>query len=195
MEQQVKDMTPREEGMMESHEIKEGDVFSFQYSAEEYDKASRCGWGGSLRHCFDGQLVALGHDGKISLYDTYWASWEKSTPLFTWGGSSARIFTPEEAVAKGTLKFLFNLADVEAADRSVEDEYDEGDWFDVSTQHGCRRAFAKKKGAKPSKARKLAAVDEKIADARRVIQALEMKIENLEQYKRRIESEPSSTNG
>lgn len=112
-------------------EIKLGDVFRFQYTYQPGERDRY--W------CFDGQLVATAHNGGIMLVDTYWCT-----------SGSNRQFTQEEAEAKGTLKLVCNLNEVE----EIKDGtfyYDEKDVFDLSYQHNCYKRFMKRKGAPRSR--------------------------------------------
>ena len=156
-------------------EIKEGDVFDFRYKEEFLAAAELKSYPGRLRHCFDGQLVATKQGGRIVLIDTYWSD------------NSSRCFTVEEALVQGELTFRFNLNDVEKATSDVSKYFDEGDWFDFSRQHGYCEQFVLKKGAKRSKGKMLEAINERMAEAKRKLDAAVREIESLSANRQKIE--------
>jgi hypothetical protein len=175
---------------MIEQEIKEGDVFDFDYSDAFFENKRKAGhphehW--YYRHCFDGQLVAVAVGDQILLRDTYWAFWDKEICHFVFSGDSGRAFSAEEARKNGVLKLQFNLTDVEPAHNEVADYYDDSDYFNISYQHGCYKCFVLKKGAKKSQAKMLQAIDSKIADAARDKEMAEWRIERLQTERKRIE--------
>lgn len=129
--------------------LREGDVFAFAYHQAEHEKAR-----GDLNWCFDGQLVYRGGD---RLVDTYWGL-ERSY-------SEGRAFTVEEAQARGTLRFVCNLADVEKIQPHEYELYADGDAFNLSHQHGCYKHYVRRKGAKKDRERMTALVHRRVREA------------------------------
>lgn len=158
----------------------EGDVFRFAYNDAARERAKTSGWHSDLHWCFDGQLVC--RDGRLC--DTYWG--------LTWGGDGGRSFTPAKAEAEGTLTFVCNLQDVETIHEGEYPLYADGDAFDLSHQHGCYKFYAKKRGAKKDRALMLAALRQKVTDARKTVERdtwnLECAIRREEQLSSRIEA-------
>lgn len=118
-------------------EMKSGDVYRFTWK----DQARP---GQDPYWCFDGQLVAVPHNGGLLLVDTYWGFGEV-------GGETGKTFTLERAFEIGNLEFVCNLGDLEPAQRHEVRYYDEADLFDLSYQHRCYFKLMKRKGAKKSR--------------------------------------------
>lgn len=133
--------------------MKDNDVYNFSYNDVERQKAAR-GWGGALDHCFDGQLIVKNG----TLFDTYWG--------FDPRGDCGRRFTEAEALGKGTLTFVCNLDDVEKISEHLYPQYEHGDAFNLSHQHGCYKYFVVKKSVKKSVKKQLAILDERIRKAK-----------------------------
>lgn len=123
---------------LDTKEIKAGDVYSFRWKATTNRPGHDPYW------CFDGQLIAVAHNGGLLLVDTYW-DFGKSL------GDSAKTFTIDEAMERGNLKFVCNLHDVEPAQNHDARYYDEADLFDLSYQRRCYTKLMKRKGAKKSR--------------------------------------------
>lgn len=159
---------------------KDGDVYRFAYNQEQYERAR-----GDLRWCFDGQLVY--RDGLLC--DTYWG--------LNWRGDNGRSFTVAKAQSQGILEFVCNLNDVEKIREDEYQLYADGDTFNLSHQHGCYKHYVKRRGARKDKERMLAAVHQKVTDARndveRAVRNLEHAVRRCEQLVPRIEAgeEPS----
>lgn len=143
--------------------LKIGDVYNFNWNAEEYNKQS---WQGSLRHCFEGLLVVMeGHvynnktskyDKKIMLVDTFWGINREE---------NNQRFTLEEAQKRGTLNYYCNLNEIEKVEKYHLDNYDDNDLFRLHDQHACVDScvyWYKKKGAKKSPQKKIKVLQEKI---------------------------------
>jgi hypothetical protein len=113
-------------------ELKEGDVYRFHYS-----EAASQRWRTDPLWCFDGQVVVR----KGRLCDTYWG----------FDASEPRIVTPSE----GEMVFVCNLGDVRYVKHYETRQYDGGDVFNLSHQHGCYKLFAVRKDAQPSANRML----------------------------------------
>jgi hypothetical protein len=156
-------------------EPKDGDVFRFGYNQAEYDQAR-----GDLNWCFDGQLVYRG--GRF--IDTYWGL-ERS-------GVDGRTFTLAEAQAKGVLRFVCNLSEVEKIRPEEYELYADGDAFNLSHQHGCYKHYVKRKGAKKDPQRMTAALYRKVQDARneidRAVRNLEWAVSHRDRLLPRIEN-------
>lgn len=110
-------------------EIKLGDVYSFSYNDEWYNKINM------PYHCFDGiMFVRQKEDGSFCLEDTYWSS-------------DNRIYTLEQALKYGTLSLICNINEVEKCNEDDYKYYNANDIFNLSYQHGCYPRFYKRKGA------------------------------------------------
>lgn len=159
-------------------QIKENDVFSFQYNEKELKDRF------SPYHCFDGRLIAKKmQDGTIILLDTYWASKHDN---FT-RNSEGRTFTIESALQKGELKFICNLNDVEEIRDYEQGYYADEDLFNLSYQHHCYKYFTKRKGAERSKEKMLKTINEKIEDAEHRLRSAERHILEYNETKVKIE--------
>lgn len=152
-------------------DIRENDVFKFQYSPEETKKRFEPYW------CFDGQLVARKYGDKFLLVDTYWSS-----------GSDNREFKPEQARSQGTLTFVCNLDEVEKVSEDAYEYYSESDVFDLSTQHRSYKRFAKRKGAVRDAAKMLETVEKKRKEAENEMDRAGRHLNELAEKKKQIES-------
>lgn len=154
---------------------REGDVFAFTYNQAEWDRAR-----GDLYWAFDGQLVYRGD----RLVDTYWG--------LTGSYSEGRAFTVAEAQARGTLRFVCNLADVEKIQPHEYELYADGDAFNLSHQHGCYKHYVRRKGAKKDRERMTALVHRRVREAlddvERAARNLEWRVVERERALAKIEA-------
>jgi len=150
--------------------LKENDVYSFTYKSEVIEDMFM------PYHCFDRQLVVKkGFAGVLGLYDTYWSSY-----------SVSKVFTVEEALEKGKLKFKCNLDNVEEINKYELVYYDDKDIFDLSYQHKGYKRFVLKKGAKRSKEKMMAVIKSRIEEAVSQIKYLERDIESLKEKEQNL---------
>ncbi len=160
--------------------VKENDVFDFRYKPEVEDKINES-WGGSSRHCFDGQLIAKkDYKNHWSFVDTYWS--------FGNGGDDSHSFSLKEIREQGKITFVCNLADIEEIQEYEQKYYDDKDIFNLSHQHGCYKFYAIKKGTKKSNTKMLKTVNDKIQEAKRDLERAGDKIEEYSQKKTKIEA-------
>jgi hypothetical protein len=152
--------------------LREGDVFRFDYSPEEYAKAR-----GDLRWCFDGQLVVRG----ARLVDTYWG--------LEHGYSEGRSFTLAEAQARGTLTYVCNLSEVEPIRPDEYEHYADGDAFTLSHQNGCYKHFVKTRGAKKSVDKVMRLVHRRIDAAHEEVKWAALRLEYRVRDAERVERE------
>jgi len=141
-------------GSPAEHVIREGDYFAFQWSEENRRKA-----GGDIDWCFDGRLLAkVDRGGDIRLRDTYWTD-----------PTHGLSFTPAEATLAGTLIFIANLDELDVIKEHELVYYADADVVNLSSQHGCYKKFAIRKGTKRNREAMLESVTEKIRKAAREI--------------------------
>lgn len=157
--------------------MKDGDVYEFQYSAAYREKQS--GPGLDLSWCFDGQLVY--RNGKLC--DTYWSFGD---------GVDGRVFTVDQAIGSGTLRFICNLNDVRIVPEYEQQYYDDNDCFNLSYQHGCYKKFAIRKDAAKSAVKMLNEINDRIrkrrADASSAVTSALADIERLSSARTQIEA-------
>jgi len=157
----------------------EGDIFRFSYSADELAKRFE------PYHCFDGRLVY--RDGR--LVDTYWTGIGPRAVI----GHEAHAMAPRDAARLGTLTFIANLGDLRfVAYKSELLHYDEADCFDLSTQHGCYKAYAVRATAQRSQARMLAEIDAKLADLDGDIRYAQDQRQHITEIRRAVEAGDTS---
>ncbi len=144
---------------------KDGDVYRFSYSEASWQKAKSGLGHGDLHWCFDGQLVF--RDGLLC--DTYWG--------LNWRGDGGRYFKVAEAVSAGTLTLVCNLNDVEKIAEYDYPIYADGDAFNLSYQSGCYKHFVKRIAAKKDKQKMLDALQAKVVEARKAIDAASWQLE------------------
>ena len=149
--------------------IKESDVFDFRYKPEVVKNSF------SPYHCFDGILIVR-KDKKEEFYleDTYW--------------SNGRTFTLDEALAKGTLRYVFNLDKVEKTSKRDLNYYDDKDIVILRYGHGYSTQCFIRKGAKKSKEKMLAVIKKQISDAKIDLSCITDRIERDCVTKTQIES-------
>lgn len=148
----------------EKIEFKENDMFLFRYNAEETQKRFE------PYHCFDGKLIVKknGETGELYLCDTYWGN-----------SASNKTKTFEQAKKEGSLQFYCNLDEVEKIHEGETKYLDQDDWFDLSSQHGCYKQYAKRKGAVRSQKMMLFTAMEKIAATEQKIKSYQRDLERL----------------
>lgn len=148
---------------MEIIKLKLGDVYTFSWNSEEYDKQL---WQGSLSHCFEGLLVVMNYPiyqessnsykDELRLVDTFWG---------VNSISNNKSFTLEEAQKKGNLSFYCNLFEIEPVKNCDLDKYDDDDIYRLHDQHSCVEScnyYYIKKGAKKSPKKRISVIDAKI---------------------------------
>ena len=138
--------------------LKEDDVYHFQWSSEEYEKE---GYGGALRHCFEGLLVVRKVRDELKLVDTYWGL-----------KGDGKDFTLQESTKRGTLEWYCNLNDVKSIGENQRVYYSDDDIIFLHEQHACDTSckfYYIKKGAKRSQAKMLSVVQREIDERKDTI--------------------------
>lgn len=134
--------------------IKLNDVYLFRYNEEYNKKLFEPYW------CFDGQLIVKqNRNGELYLQDTYWG----------FDGGEKKTLTLEQVLERGELTFVCNLDEVEKCEEYHLNYYDDKDLFDLSYQHGCYKAYFKRKGANKSIDKMKKVLEEKIKSTEREI--------------------------
>lgn len=165
--------------MEKKHEIKEGDFFRFHYTDKYREEAERRWYSGYLRHCFEGILHARVIGTELRLVDTYWGL-----------SGDGQSFSEKEARERGTLEFIFNIADVEKIPEHERVYYSDDDLFSVSEQHACVPSCVfhfKRKGAEKSNKKMLAVVNEKIREQHKKVDYAIDELKRLAVKKEKIE--------
>jgi hypothetical protein len=109
-----------------TNDIREWDIYNFCYNSETLDKYNKA-YPGADTHCFEGILIARYHGDVLMLFDTYWEI----------GGMTGKVFTIEQAHAKGTLEYVGNLHELEPGFKSDYRYYKSEDLVTLHTQHAC----------------------------------------------------------
>lgn len=116
-------------------------------------------------HCREGQAVAEERNGKIILLDTFWGV----------NGSDRHLLTANE-IDSAELKFSLadymqiNLANAYIT-RSTWEKYAKADRECVTAQHGLRKYYYVRHGAKPSWEQQIENAREELAEAERAVES------------------------
>lgn len=145
-------------------QLKPNDVFKFHYNSDMMKGTSRS----FMYHCFDGQLIVQ-ENGLLK--DTYWGN----------SNDMSKCFTLEKALAEGHLDFICNLNDIEEIQEYETDYYNDNDLFNLSSQHGYCKLFAKRKGAKKNSEKMKGKVEDKIRELEAKVKSAEWEIGRLHQ--------------
>ena len=108
---------------------------------------------GGYGHCRDGVAIVKydNRQKKHHYIDTYWLS-----------GSDSYVSPDLEKV-----ELVFNLRNVKPVDKWVYEQYDKVDRYLLSSEHGYRKTYYVKKGAKPSLSQQIENAYEEQNEARR----------------------------
>lgn len=158
-------------------EIRKNDVFKVWYKTNKEEL-----YPGSLRHCFEGTLVAIEDDKEGLIFvDTYWGI----------GDRQGKEFTFSEMMQKFEVNYYCNLDDLEPSKEDVIKYYDNKDVYTISRQHACVPSciyYFIRKGSSRSKDKMLSMVNEQIQKAKKEIEYAVREVEMLSEKKEKINS-------
>lgn len=158
-------------------EVRKNDVFKVWYKTNKEER-----YPGSLRHCFEGTLVAVQDEKEGLIFvDTYWGI----------GDRQGKEFTFSEMMQKFEVKHYCNLDDLEKSNEHAVKYYDDKDIYTISEQHACSPScihYFLRKGAVRSKEKMLNVINEKIQKEKRSIEYSVREIELLSEKKEKINS-------
>lgn len=150
--------------------IKLNDVYRFRYSDEYNSNGKDNYW------CFDGQLVVKeGRENTLILQDTYWSS-------------DSKTFSLEEALKKGSLKFICSMEDVIECQENDRKYYKPEDIFDLSCQHHYRKAIYRNKEARKDLGIMQESLEDMIGETEREIQYAKNSLEFLQEKLEKVKS-------